>query len=153
MASFSLTGDDQIILNVANRLTQDLADGDAVTVTVPNDLVNIQVGKNGNAIYAKDENGNRFDMEIRVLRGSTSDNDLLTKYLSQRANFSGSTFITGQFVKHFGDGNGNVQAYTYTIGGAMIRKAPEMKSNVNGDTEQSVTVYNISGVIQDINIG
>lgn len=153
MASFSLTGDDQIILNVANRLTQDLADGDAVTVTVPNDLVNIQVGKNGNAIYAKDENGNRFDMEIRVLRGSASDNDLLTKYLSQRANFSGSTFITGQFVKHFGDGNGNVQAYTYTIGGAMIKKAPEMKSNVNGDTEQSVTVYNISGVIQDINIG
>ena len=35
----------------------------------------------------------------------------------------------------------------------MIRKAPEMKSNVNGDTEQSVTVYNISGVITDINIG
>ena len=153
MASFSLTGDDQIFLNVANNLTNDLADGDAVTITIPNDLVNIQVGKNGNAIYAKDENGNRFDMEIRVLRGSGSDNDLLTKYLSQRANFSGSKFITGQFIKHFGDGDGNVQAYTYTVGGAMIRKAPEMKSNVNGDTEQSVTVYSISGVISDINIG
>lgn len=153
MATFSLTGDDQIILNVANNLTNDLADGDAVIVTIPNDLVNIQVGKNGNAIYAKDENGNRFDMEIRVLRGTTSDNDLLTKYLSTKANFSGSTFITGQFVKKFGDGNGNVNSYTYTLGGAMIRKAPEMKANVNGDTEQSVTVYNISGVITDINIG
>ena len=153
MATFSLTGDDTIELNVAPNLTNDLADGDAVTLTIPNDLVNIQVGKNGNAIYAKDENGNRFDMELRVLRGVKSDENLLAKYLATRANFSGSTFITGQFVKHFGDGNGNVAAYTYTIGGAMIRKAPEMKSNVNGDTEQSVTVYNISGVITDINIG
>lgn len=153
MSTFSLTGDDVIQLNVAPNLTEELADGDAVTVTIPNDLVNIQVGKNGNAIYAKDENGNRFDMEIRVLRGTASDAQLLAKYLSQRANFSGSTFITGQFIKHFGDGLGNVQAYTYTLGGAMIRKAPEMKSNVNGDTEQSVTVYSISGVITDINIG
>lgn len=153
MATFSLTGDDTISLNVAPNLTNDLADGDAVTITIPNDLVNIQVGKNGNAIYAKDENGNRFDMELRVLRGVASDENLLTKYLATRANFSGSTFITGQFVKHFGDGNGNVKAYTYTVGGAMIRKAPEMKSNVNGDTEQSVTVYSISGVVTDINIG
>lgn len=153
MASFSLTGDDQIVLNVANNLTNDLADGDAVVVTVPNDLVNIQVGKNGNAIYAKDENGNRFDMEIRVLRGSGSDNDLLTKYLATKANFSATTFITGQFVKKFGDGNGNVNSYTYTLGGAVIKKAPEMKTNVNGDVEQSVTVYNLSGVITDINIG
>ena len=96
MASFSLTGDDQLVLNVANNLTNDLADGDAVTVTIPNDLVNIQVGKNGNAIYAKDENGNRFDMEIRVLKGSTSDNDLLTKYLATKANFSATTFISQQ---------------------------------------------------------
>lgn len=153
MASFSLTGDDQIILNVAPNLTDDLADGDAVSITIPNDLVNIQVGKNGNAIYAKDENGNRFDMEVRVLKGSGSDGDLLTKYLSTKANFSGSTFITGQFVKKFGDGNGTVQSYTYTLGGGMIRKAPEAKANVNGDTEQSVTVYSISGVITDINIG
>lgn len=153
MASFSLTGDDQLVLNVANNLTNDLADGDAVIVTVPNDLVNIQVGKNGNAIYAKDENGNRFDMEIRVLRGSGSDNDLLTKYLATKANFSATTFITGQFVKKFGDGNGNVNSYTYTLGGAVIKKAPEMKTNVNGDVEQSVTVYNLSGVITDINIG
>lgn len=153
MASFSITGDDQIILNVANNLTNDLADGDAVTITIPNDLVNIQVGKNGNAIYAKDENGNRFDMEIRVLKGSGSDNDLLTKYLATKANFSGTTFITGQFVKKLGDGYGNVNSYTYTLGGAVVRKAPETKTNVNGDVEQSVTVYNISGVITDINIG
>lgn len=153
MATFSLTGDDQIDLNVANNLTNDLADGDAVVISIPNDLVNIQIGKNGNAIYAKDENGNRFDMEVRVLKGSVSDNDLLTKYLATKANFSGSTFITGQFVKKFGDGNGNVNSYTYTLGGAMIRKAPEAKANVNGDTEQSVTVYNISGVITNIAIG
>ena len=92
-------------------------------------------------------------MEVRVLKGSGSDDDLLRKYLATKANFSASTFITGQFVKKLGDGSGNVQSYTYTLGGAMIRKAPETKANVNGDTEQSVTVYNISGVITDINIG
>lgn len=153
MATFSLTGDDTISLNVAPNLTNDLADGDAVILTVPNDLVNMNVGKNQNAIYAKDENGSRFEMEIRVLRGTGSDANLLEKYLATRANFSGSTFITGQFVKHFGNGLGSVQAYTYTVGGGMIRKAPEMKTNVNGDTEQSVTVYQIIGVISDINIG
>ena len=61
MASFSLTGDDQIELNVASNLTNDLADGDSIIVTVPNDLVNMAIGKNGNAIYAKDENGRRFE--------------------------------------------------------------------------------------------
>ena len=153
MAKFSLTGDDTLSLNVAPGITDDLADGDAVDIEIPNDLVNMQVGKNGNAIYAKDENGNRFEMTIRVLRGTGSDAQLLSKYLATRANFSGSTFITGQFVKHFGDGMGNVQAYTYTVGGGMIRKAPKQKTNVNGDTEQSVTEYQVIGVITDINIG
>ena len=153
MALFSITGDDQIVLDGIPNLTRDLADGDVSSITIPNDLVNIVVGKNGNVIYAKDENGRRFDMDLRVLKGSDSDALLLQRYQNMLGNFAKTTFLTGTFVKKLGDGFGNVQSYTYNLSGAVIRKAPEAMSNTAGDTNQSVTIYSISGLIENISIG
>ena len=153
MATFSVTGDDVVILDGIGNLQNDLADGDVASITIPNDLANISVGKNGNAIFAKDENGRRADIDVRVLRGSQSDRDLLAIYAATIANFPGLTLMSGQITKKFGDGKGGVSnSYSYFIKGGIMRRAPEMRVNVNGDTEQSVTVYNIACVIDNITV-
>lgn len=157
---FSITGDDQIVLNgiglVAN-ISDDLADGDVAALTVPNDLINMAVGKNGNAIYAKDESGRKFELELRVLKGSAADNALLSKYNTYLSNFAGLEFITGSITKQLGNGltgsEKKLQQFVFQLSGGVIRKAPESRTNVNGDTEQSITVYNIMGVIDSISIG
>ena len=58
---YSITGDDQVNLQGldVSDITNDLANGDVASITVPNDLINMALGKNGNAIYALDEEGRK----------------------------------------------------------------------------------------------
>lgn len=152
---FSITGDDQLNLQGLDveNITPDLADGDVINLTVPNDLINMALGKNGNGIYALDENGKKFELEVRVLKGTESDAAFVNKYNTYiSGNFAGLTLITGTVVKKLGDGNGGVKTWTFKLAGGVIRKAPESRTNVNGDTEQSVTVYNIMGIIDGLTI-
>ena len=55
METFRLTGSDTIIIN--GNLITDSADGDIGTVVIDGNIANTVVGKNGNMIIAKDENG------------------------------------------------------------------------------------------------
>ena len=75
---YSITGDDQLNLQGldVSDITNDLADGDVAALTVPNDLINMALGKNGNAIYALDESGKKFELEIRVLKGTKTDEEI-----------------------------------------------------------------------------
>ena len=153
---YSITGDDQLNLQGldVSDITNDLADGDIAALTVPNDLINMALGKNGNAIYALDESGKKFELEVRVLKGTKTDEACVNKYNSYvSGNFAGLTFITGTITKKLGDGTGKIKDWTFKLAGGVIRKAPEGKVNVNGDTEQSITIYNIMGVIEGITIG
>jgi hypothetical protein len=56
---------------------------------------------------------------------------------------SAFNLITGQFVKRTGDGKGNVSNVTYDLAGGIFSKTPVAKTNVEGDTEQSVVVWNL----------
>lgn len=153
---YSITGDDQVNLQGldVSDITNDLANGDVATITVPNDLINMALGKNGNAIYALDEEGRRCELELRVLKGTKTDEGCLNKYNSYvSGNFAGLTFLTGTVVKKLGDGSGNVKNWTFKLSGGVIRKAPETKINVNGDVEQSITAYFIQAVIDGLTIG
>lgn len=153
MAQFAITGDDTLNIDGFPNLTNDMADGDTALLELPNDLVNIAVGKNKNAIYAKDENGNQFNLTLRVLKGSSSDAALLDKLKTQNANFASTVLMTGSFVKKLGDGYGNIKSFSANMAGGILKKFPGTKTNVNGDIDQSVTEYVISGIIQNFSIG
>ena len=51
--------------------------------------------------------------------------------------------LEGELVKRVGDGQGNITTDTYLVTGGVFTKNVEVKSNAEGDTEQSVAVYTI----------
>lgn len=149
--SVSLTGNDVIKIN--NRIFSDLADADAVTLTFPNDLAVVKTGKNGNAIYAKNETGNQAEVVIRVLRGSSDDKYLNNELNMMKNDFSGYVLLNGEFIKKIGDGQGNITNDTYLCTGGVPSKQVEAKSSAEGDTEQSVSVYTIRFAVCERTIG
>lgn len=141
MSTIALSGADTIMLN--NRIFSDLADGEVVALTFPNDIAVVKTGKNGNSIYGLNESGKQCEVKIRVIRGSADDKFLNNLLAQQQANFDGTVLMIGQFVKKIGDGQGNVTSDTYIMSGGVFSKQVEAKSNVDGDSEQSVAIYTL----------
>lgn len=139
MSTVALSGNDVVMIN--DRIFADLADGDAAVLSFPNDIANVKTGKNGNSIYGLNESGKQCELVVRIIRGSSDDkfmNGLLTQ---QQANFAGTVLMVGELIKKIGDGVGNQQFDTYILSGGVFTKQIPAKSNVEGDTEQSVAVY------------
>ena len=141
MGSVSLTGKDSIILN--DRPLTDVADGDAVVLTFESNIAELKTGKNGNVIYALNETGRQCSCTIRLIRGSADDKFFNTELSKQKSDFATFLLLYGAFVKRVGDGKGEVTNDTYTLSGGVFIKQPDTKTNVEGDTEQSVTIYEI----------
>lgn len=141
MGAVALSGSDTINLN--NQILSDLADGNCVELTFPNDIANVKTGKNGNSIYGLNESGKQCEVKLRVLRGSADDKFLNNLLAQQQANFAGTVLLIGQFIKKIGDGQGNITSDTYIMSGGVFVKQIEGKTNVEGETEQSIAVYTI----------
>src|SRR5665213_701306 len=139
MSSIALSGNDTI--NINNTVLNDLADGNAVEMTFPNDIAQVKTGKNGNSIYGLNETGKQCEVKVRVIRVSSDDKFLNGLLAQQQANFAGTVLLIGQFIKKLGDGLGNITSDTYIMSGGVFTKIPEAKSNVEGDSEQSVSIY------------
>ena len=103
----------------------------------------VKTGKNGNSLYAFNATGLQCDLVIRVIRGSEDDkylNSLLADLLADVPTF---VLLDASIVKRVGDGTGFVTYDTYSLSGGVFSKQPETKSNVEGDTEQSLTIWNL----------
>lgn len=141
MATVSMTGSDTIALNT--RVLVDLADGNCVELTYPNDIAAVKTGKNGNALYSLNESGKQCEVKIRVIRGTADDKYLNNLIVQQQANFAGTVLNSGQFIKKIGDGKGNITSDTYILSGGVMSKLVEGKTNVEGETEQSIAIYTL----------
>jgi len=139
MATVAMSGNDTITMN--NRILSDLADGNCAELTFPNEIANIKTGKNGNSIYGLNETGRQAELKLRVIRGSADDKFLNNLYAIQQSNFAGFVLVFGEFIKRVGDGIGNITNDTYITSGGIFTKGIEAKSNVEGEAEQSVSVY------------
>ena len=138
----SLTGDDTLV--IAGIVITDVCDGDWFTYNFENDLANVKRGKNGNTIYAENAMGLVANATLRLLRGSDTDKQLNTLMQSQFDDFSAFVLLDGQFVKRVGDGQGNITSDTGRMSGGIFKRAVDARSNAEGDTEQSVSVYNFT---------
>lgn len=137
----SLTGNDTFVLN--GRVLTNFADADNATATFPNDIANVKTGKNGNAIFAENKMGLQCETILRIIRGSPDDIFLNGILATQLADFAAFVLMTGQFIKRIGDGIGDVANDTYLLAGGVFVKQPEAKSNAEGDTEQSLTIWHL----------
>jgi hypothetical protein len=141
MATVALSGDDSVIIN--NRPMMDVADGNYGELTFPNDIANVKTGKNGNSIYSSNATGNQGEFKLRLIRGSADDKFLLSLMSAQKANFPGTVLLISEIIKKLGDGQGNISNDTYLSTGGVFKKQIEVKSNAEGDTDQSVALYTI----------
>jgi hypothetical protein len=139
MASFSLTGADTAVL--AGIVIRDVADGDWFTLTFPNMLAEVKTGKNGNSIFASNAMGQQAEATLRLLRGSADDQALDALLQQQLQDFSSFVTLQGTFTKRIGDGQGNITPDQYVASGGIFQQEVDAKSNAEGDTEQSVSVY------------
>lgn len=142
MNTVSLTGTDTI--QIDTRVLADLADGDSVMLSFPNDLAAVKASKNGNTIYAFNEMGRLTECSIRVLTGSSDDKYLTSRMQEMINGFSDFLLLTGSFTKRTGDGTGNINSVVYQCSGGIFKKQVEAKTSAEGDVEQSVSVYSIS---------
>lgn len=140
--SVSLTGNDT--LKLRDRVFADFADADFASLTFPNDIAALKTGKDGNTVYALNESGRQAELVIRVLRGSSDDKFLQNILAEQRKDFSRFVLLEGELVKRVGDGQGNITNDTYLVTGGVFTKNVEVKSNADGDTEQSISIYTIA---------
>ncbi len=141
MPTVSLTGNDTIILN--NRNFVDFAVDDICTLNFADNVAELRVGKNGNAIYALNENGRAADVVMNLVRGAPDDTFMNNLFNLQKSNFAGFPLMIGQFLKFVGDGLGNITKDTYLLTGGIFVKAVDVKSNVAGDVEQSVSTWTL----------
>lgn len=139
MSTVALSGSDTIMLN--NHVFADLADGNAIELTFPSDIANVKTGKNGNSIYGLNEMGKQCEVKMRLVRGSNDDKFMNGLLAQQQANFAGTVLMFGSFIKKLGDGQGNITSDTYIMSGGVFTKQVEAKTNVDGETEQSISMY------------
>lgn len=139
--SVSLTGSDTTIIN--NTVLSDLGDGDCVNLDFPNEIAALKTGKNGNVIYSFNATGKECVVTLRVLRGSKDDKFLNNLLQIQDGNFASTILMTGEFIKKIGDGEGNITNDTYIMAGGIFSKRVVAKNNVEGDTEQSISIYEL----------
>ena len=138
----ALTGQD--VITIDKRIFNDLIDGDTVTLEYPNDLGVVKTGKNGNSIFAFNATGQNVKVKIRLVMGSSDDKWMQSRLAQWVNDPSGFTLMAGQFIKRVGDGATNVTSVTYDLSGGIFTKIPAGKTNADGDTEQSVVVYDLS---------
>lgn len=139
MNAVSLTGTDTAQIN--GTILTTLADGTPFDVTFPNNLASVKNGKDGNTIYAKNEMGRIADVALRILMGGKDDTylqGLLQQWVTDVSTFK---LMTGMFVKHVGDGQGNVTSKVYQCSGGIFQKQVPVKTSSEGDAEQSVAIY------------
>jgi hypothetical protein len=139
MPTVSLTGQDTLV--IGGIVLTDVADGDWFTVTYDNDLANLKRGKNGNSIFAENSMGPIASATLRLIRASDDDKTVDALLQQQLQDFSSFVLLDGQFTKRAGDGLGNVASDTYKMAGGIFKRQVDAKSNAEGDTEQSVSIY------------
>ncbi len=145
--SYRLTGDDTFI--IWGRTITDLADGDVITVVADNNIASSVVGKGGNIIIAKDEQGKKCTVTLRLLKGSSDDAFINAYYKTYEIDSALFILGNGSFSKRLGDGSGNVVFDNRYLKAIHFTKAPyDATLNVNGSTDQAVTVYTMQAIIE-----
>lgn len=141
MATYSLTGNDTLILN--DRLFQDFADGSTISIVFPNEKIGSTTGKNDNTVIATNRQGSNVQVELRIIAGSKDDAWLNELSIQQDRDLPSFALLNGSFTKRVGDGIGKVKFINYTLLGGAFRQNIDTNENLQGETEQGIAIYRL----------
>ncbi len=151
MQIVALTGNDTVV--IGGQLFTDFGPGVIAELKFNNDLVQVQRGKNGNTVYALNNQGFQSEFTVRLLLGGPGDAFLNAQMAAMKNNFAGYSVLDGLFVKNVGDGKSNIKPVTYLCGGGVIKKMPEQKSVSEGDPTQSMVEWSLIFANNDRGVG
>lgn len=152
MAVYALTGNDTLIIN--ERVINDLADGSTISITLDNDSVGVSTGKDDNTIFSDNRQGSNASLELRLIRGSAQDIYFNGLSIQQSRDLPSFSLMNGSFSKRIGDGFGEVRFDNYVLlGGVFTKRMPQANENLNGETDQGVSIYNIKFAIGSRSLG
>jgi hypothetical protein len=135
--STSLAQSDTLRLN--NQVISTFANEDCGKLEFPNELVMVDVDKQGNGLLAINQKGLIADLDIRIVMAA-SDDTYLNSLLAQQTGGS-PTILSGVLTKNFADQKGNVTSVQMQLnGGAFLRGIPMILS-ASGNIEQTIAVY------------
>jgi hypothetical protein len=140
MKTKSLPANDDIIIN--DIPLSYFGTGTIGQLEIPNDLVNVDVGKNNNGIYALNSSGRMATLTVSVLAGSPDDRRL-NGMIPNLEEFESTVLATGAVIKKIGDGAGAIRYITYQLAGGIVSKIPQVISAVDGNIEQALVEYKI----------
>ena len=126
-------------LRINNQVISTFANEDCGKLEFPNELVMVDVDKQGNGLLAINNKGLIADLDIRIIMADTDD-QYLNSLLAQQSGGSPS-ILSAVLTKNFADQKGNITSVQMQLnGGAFLRGIPMMLSSV-GNIEQTVAVY------------
>lgn len=137
----AIVGRDSLI--IGGQVITGLADGDAIKLEPNGPVAAMKVSKDGNSIYAMQYSGIVVKLTIRLVRGCLDDITLNGQLQSWISNPTGFQTLAGSYVKAIGDGKGNIINEVYTLAGGIFESIPGGMQNMDGNTEQAVTVYTL----------
>ncbi|MDD5301506.1 MAG: hypothetical protein PHS14_00240 [Elusimicrobia bacterium] len=137
--STSLAQSDTLRLN--NQVISTFANEDCGKLEFPNELIMVDVDKQGNGLLAINQKGLIADLDVRLVMAA-DDDQYLNSLLAQQTGGS-PTIISGVLTKNFADQTGKVTSVQVQLnGGAFLRGIPMMIST-GGNIEQTVSVYKL----------
>ena len=142
MGIYSLTGNDTLVLN--ERVIKGYTDNSTIEIAFQNDRVGVSTGKDGNTVFATNEQGWNATLTLRIIRGSADDKWLNGLSVQQGQDLPSFKLFNGAFSKRVGNGFGKVTYDTYTLLGGAFSKYVDTQENLVGDTEQGTAVYTIT---------
>ena len=146
MDTRSLFGSDTITFNDVPLSA--FGSGEVAKITFPTELATVKAGKDGNTIYVQNVTGLQAVLEIKLIRGSADDVKLNGRVVAYKSTPALYILDKATIVKVIGSGvagkNPEVGSFvndTYTCWGGIPTKQPEVVTNLDGDTEQALSVY------------
>ena len=130
----------QDIIKFNDRIGSDLANGDCVTITFPNELHGMANGKDGNALAAHNEQGHIAELTIRTIKGGAFDkylNSFVTAWKNRSDDFAPAS---AECTKIISTEAGRVNE-TVSLGFIFPIANVGTKTNTDGDVDQMVCEY------------
>lgn len=131
------------ILNINGTIITGHADADAFKLEPQGSIAQYKISKDGNSIVALQYTGILCKLTVRLVRACADDiflNGLLQAWIGAPNVFA---LMGAEYIKSTGDGKGNVTNEVYVLSGGVFETIPGAHSNMDGATDQSVTVYTL----------
>ena len=137
--STSLAQSDTLRIN--NQVISTFANEECGKLEFPNELIMVDVDKQGNGLLAINQKGLIADLDIRIVMAALDD-QYLNSLLAQQTG-GAPTIISGVFTKNFANQAGVITSVQIQLnGGAFLRGIPMMIS-ASGTIEQTISVYKL----------